>query len=170
MPAHTTPRPDPEAAGTDERAILLGWLAFHRSALAMKCDGLSGDQLTAMAVPSSNLSLLGLVRHMTEMENAYFRYGLGGGRVQMIYATPDDPEADIERVTPRDSAANLARWRAECDHADNLISTIASMDAPGPDGRPAALRRRLVKVLQEYARHNGHADLIRERIDGMVGE
>lgn len=167
MVSRVTTRPDPPTAG-DERAILLGWLAFHRETLAMKCDGLSRQQLITMSIPPSDLSLLGLVRHLTEMERGYFVYGIGGGTFQLVYCTDENPDADIAGVADADPDADFATWQAECAHADRLIAVVPSLDDLGAAGN--SLRWNLAKVLQEYARHNGHADLLRQRIDGVAGE
>ncbi len=164
----TTPRA-PEPSDGDERAILLGWLAFHRDALAAKCDGLSAEQLADASVPPSTLSLLGLVRHMTEMEHVYLVYALAGGAFGLIYCTDDDPEADIEGVTGGDVEGSLPRWREEREAADRVIAGYDALDALGA-GNERSVRWNLVKVIGEYSRHNGHADLIRQAIDGAVGE
>jgi hypothetical protein len=159
---------------TDERDLLLGWLAFHRDALAAKCAGLTNEQLVSTPTAPSNLSLLGLVRHLTEMERVYLVYALGGGTLQLVYCTDDEPDGDIVGLSRDMVAASMDRWYAERAAADALLAD--TLRAGGGDlGRPAAgngyaVRRNVVKLVQEYARHNGHADLIRERIDGATGE
>lgn len=160
-------REEPDLRG-GERALLLGWLEFHRQTLAMKCDGLDRAQLVAMAVPPSNLSLLGLVRHLTEMERIYLVHGIGGGPIEYVYAG-ENPEADFEEVATADPAAAFAAWDAERARADEVIAAVESLDAPGA-GNNWPLRSNILKVLGEYARHNGHADLLRERLDGTTGE
>lgn len=152
----------------DERALLLGWLAFQRDTLAWKCAGLTPAQLVTASVPPSNLTLLGLVRHMTEMERHYLVHGVGGAADTLRYCG-DDPEGDFEGVAGADPDEDMAAWLEDRARADETIATVADLAAPGA-GNGAALRWNLLKVLGEYARHNGHADLLRQRIDGAVGE
>ncbi len=159
--------PEPENAG--ERNLLLGWLAFHRDALASKCDGLGAAQQVEASAPPSDLTLAGLVRHMTEMERAYLVYPLQGGDFSLIYCTDDNPDGDIVGLTPEIVAPSLERWHAERACADALLAAVNSLDDRCVGSRNS-VRWNLLKVIQEYARHNGHADIIRERIDGAVGE
>ncbi|HEY2288032.1 MAG TPA: DUF664 domain-containing protein [Streptosporangiaceae bacterium] len=160
--------PEP-GAGAGERELLLGWLAFHRDALAAKCDQLTPQQLVRLAVPPSDLSLLGLVRHLTEMERVYLVRALAGGELRLVYCTQAEPDGDIVGLTPDLSTASLDRWHEERAHADRLLAAAGSLDAVAP-GNQHSVRWNLVKVIQEYARHNGHADLIRQSIDGAIGE
>jgi hypothetical protein len=160
-----------EPTDGDERHVLLGWLAFHRSALAAKCAGLSAEQLTLRSAPPSTLSLLGLVRHITEMERVYAVHALGpGGELEFVYGAYEDggPEWDIEADASM-SEESLANWVREQRVADTLIERQPSLDAPSP-GHGSSVRWTLLKLVGEYARHNGHADLLRERIDGATGE
>ncbi len=159
----------PEPRNADEHGLLLGWLAFHRDALAAKCEGLTPQQLVATPVPPSDLSLLGLVRHMTEMERVYLSYALGGGTLELVYCTDDNPDGDIAGLRPEMAQASVERWHAEMAAADLLLSAAHSLDDIS-QGNKRAVRWNLVKVIGEYARHNGHADLIRESIDGATGE
>jgi hypothetical protein len=159
----------PEPTSTAERGLLLGWLAFHRDALAAKCDGLTHEQLVMRSAPPSDLSLLGLVRHVTEIEHAYLVRALAGGRFTWVYCSDEAPDADIRDLQPDMVAASMARWHDERRLADQLISATGPLGAVAP-GNQFSVRWNLVKVIQEYARHNGHADLIRERIDGATGE
>lgn len=152
-----------------ERDILLGWLAFHRDALSFKCAGLTPEQLVAAAAAPSDLSLLGLVRHMTEMERAYLVYALAGGAFSWVYCTDTAPDADIVGLDPAMCAASMDQWQRERAHGDQLLATAGAPDAVSAGNR-RTVRWNLVKLIQEYARHNGHADLIRQRIDGATGE
>jgi uncharacterized protein DUF664 len=152
-----------------ERELLLGWLAFHRDALAAKCEGMTAEQLVARRAPPSVLSLLGLVRHMTEMERVYLTYALGGGDFSLVYCTDDAPDADIEGLTAEMVPESLDRWHAERARGDVLLSSTGPIGALSAGNR-LSVRWNLVKLIQEYARHNGHADIIRERIDGATGE
>lgn len=158
-----------EPGDVDERSLLLGWLEFHRAALLAKCAGLSHAQLVTASVPPSTLSLLGLVRHLTEMEHGYLVYALGGGEFGYIYCTDEDPEADIEGITEGDVDASLEALRMQREHADRLLAAATSLDEPGRGNR-RSVRWNLLKIIGEYSRHNGHADLLREAIDGAVGE
>jgi hypothetical protein len=159
----------PEPGNAGERDLLLGWLAFHRDALAAKCEGLAPEQLVQTSASPSDLSLLGLVRHMTEMEHVYLVYALGGGAFGLIYCTDEDPDADIAGLSAAMAPGSLDRWHEERTRADQLLSAAPALEAIA-SGNRFSVRWNLLKVIQEYARHNGHADLIRERIDGETGE
>lgn len=155
----------------DERQVLLGWLAFHRNALAAKCDGLSAAQLVTTSAPPSKLTLLGLVRHLTEMERVYAVWALGPDEaLQFVYGDYEDggPEWDLD-VDASMVAESFANWERERAAADALIEQHRSVDTIG-SGNGRSVRWNLQKLVGEYARHNGHADLLRERIDGATGE
>jgi len=122
----------PEPRTNDERELLLGWLAFHRNALAAKCDGLSDDQLMAMSAEPSDLSLLGLVRHLTEMEYYYLAHAIARGDSTPIYCTDDDEDADIVGLTAGMARASLNRWQAECGTSDVGLVTVDALDARAP--------------------------------------
>ena len=152
-----------------ERQMLDAWLDFQRDTLAVKCEGLTGDQLRQRAVPPSSLSLLGLVRHMAEGERQWFRMVLGGEQVPYHYYTDDEPEAEFD-VDGADVAEAFATWRSECADARKLAAAAPSLDAAGTqDGREFSLRWIMIHMIEEYARHNGHADLLRESLDGVTG-
>src|SRR5712691_12355193 len=153
-----------------ELEMLNSWLDFHRDTLAVKCEGLTDDQLREQSVPPSTLSLLGLVRHMAEGERQWFTIVFGGEPESYPYYTDDNPDADTDDVDTADVAEAFETWRAECDHARKLIAANPLLDAFGvQDGKEFTLRWILVHMIEEYARHNGHADLIRQRIDGATG-
>jgi uncharacterized damage-inducible protein DinB len=159
----------PYVAG--ERAMLESWLEYHRATLAWKCEGLDDAQLRERAVPPSSLSLIGLVRHMADVERNWFRRVLGGEDVPGIYWTDDDLDADFNDVDTADVQEAFATWRAECEHARRNAAAAASLDVTGQRrGEAVTLRWILVHMVEEYARHNGHADFLRERIDGAVGD
>ncbi len=156
-----------------ERAMLDAWLDYHRATLASKCSGLDDSQLRERSVRPSTLSLLGLVRHMAEVERSWFRRVLGGEDAEPIYySDPDDPDGDFDNVDTADVAEAFATWRAECDRARELAADAVDLEVTGVkrSGEPVTLRWILTHMIEEYARHNGHADLLRERIDGTVGE
>jgi hypothetical protein len=160
----------PEPGEGDERSLLLGWLSFHRNALAAKCAGLDADQLVTRAAPPSRLSLLGLVRHMVEMERVYGVWA-NGCRSELLWVwgeyVEDGPEHDFD-CDASQVERSMRAWRDEKASTDGTIRNLALDDAGGPNGR--SLRWNLHKLVGEYARHNGHADLLRERIDGVTGE
>jgi uncharacterized damage-inducible protein DinB len=153
-----------------ERAMLEGWLEFHRATLLLKCEGLDDAQRKARPVPTSLLSLHGLVRHMAEVERIWFRRALlvDPGAPFLWF---DEAKEDSELV-PLDGAdweADLATWEAECE-ASRQAATPRSLDETGErHGEPCSLRWIYTHMIEEYARHNGHADLIRELVDGGVG-
>lgn len=161
----------PEPADGDERSILTSWLAFHRNALEAKCAGLDAAQLVTRSAPPSTLSLLGLVRHLTEMERAYAVWALGPKEdLRWVWGeyTDGGPEWDIDADASM-LEESMAAWEREKALADERIRQHDTLDSIGA-GNGYSLRWNLQKLVGEYARHNGHADLIRERIDGQTGE
>jgi uncharacterized damage-inducible protein DinB len=150
--------------------MLDAWLDFHRDTLAVKCDGLTGDQLRERAVPPSSLSLLGLVRHMAEGERQWFKMVFGGEQIPYHYYADDSPDAEFDDVDGADVAEAFETWRSECADARERAAAAPSVDVTGTqDGKEFSLRWIMIHMIEEYARHNGHADLLRERIDGTVG-
>jgi hypothetical protein len=161
----------PEPPDGDVRGVLLGWLAFHRSALQTKCAGLDADQLVERSAPPSPLSLLGLVRHITEMERAYGSWALGPKcQLQWVWGeyTDGGPEWDIDADASM-LEESMSAWTQERTATDERIAAHDALDSIGA-GNGHSLGWNLQKLIGEYARHNGHADLIRERIDGQTGE
>jgi uncharacterized damage-inducible protein DinB len=152
--------------------MLEAWLDFHRITLERKCHGLSPEQLRRRAVPPSALSLLGLVRHMADVERNWFRRALAHEEAPPHYRSDHAPNGAFDHVDTADVEEAFATWRAECTHARTVVASFSELDALGRDearpGRPS-LRWVLVHMIEEYARHNGHADLLREVIDGVVG-
>jgi uncharacterized damage-inducible protein DinB len=172
----TVERIDPPLVA-QEREMLDAWLDYHRATLAVKCEGLTDDQLRAQAVPPSSLSLLGLVRHMGEVERSWFRRVLGGEQAPPRYYSDENRDGDFDDVAAADvAAADVAEafgyWRDECAHARERAAAAPSLDmiGTGRSGERYSLRWIMVHMIEEYARHNGHADLLRERIDGTVGD
>lgn len=164
-------RGDPPTEGS-ERKMLTGWLDFHRSTLAMKCEGLDSEQLNARPLAPSALSLAGLLRHLAEVERTYFRRVFAGAVVEPMPFEDDpfreDDTVDYSAASNNDGLVALKEWHAELTQARLVISDVKSLTDTGESGLP--MRFWLVKTLNEYARHNGHADLLRERIDSSVGE
>lgn len=154
----------------DERSTLLAFLAWQRATLARKCEGLDADQLRLRSAEPSTLSLLGLVRHMADVERGWFRSTLAGEEIDDRYSSDDDIDGDFDNVATADVEEAFASWHEECAHADEIISRRA-LDATGHQrtGREVSMRWILEHMVEEYSRHNGHADLLRERIDGATG-
>ncbi|MFF3545624.1 DinB family protein [Streptomyces platensis] len=158
----------PAVAG--EREMLQGWLDFHRDTLLAKCTGLTADQLTQASSTPSTLTLLGLVRHMTDVERSWFRKRFIGERIDNHYFTEDQPDADFDVLDPAAAEAHFAAFRTEIEACDKAVADrgLDETFSPRP-GRTLNLRWIYVHMIEEYARHNGHADLLRERIDGATG-
>ena len=154
-----------------EREMLGAWLDFHRATLAVKCAGLTDGQLRERAVPPASLSLLGLVRHMAEGEHQWFTMVLGGEQTPYPYYTDDSPDADFDGVDTADVAEAFQTWRSACAAGREWVAAAPSLEVTGTqDDREFSLRWIMVHMIEEYARHNGHADFLRELIDGAVGE
>lgn len=164
-------RPDPPYAA-DERTMLEAWLDFHRASLLRKCAGLTGEQLTERAVPPSTLSLLGLVRHLAEVERGWFRGGWQPDLDRPLWEDADDVDADLNATDPNRADADLGVYRREVDLARDEAAGHGLDDATRAPWRShdVTLRWIYLHMIEEYARHNGHADLLRERIDGATGE
>jgi uncharacterized damage-inducible protein DinB len=157
----------------DERTMLREWLEYHRDTLAVKCDGCSDAQLRTRSVEPSNMSLLGLVRHMAEVERNWFRRVMAGEDAPPRYYDDSNIDGDFDDVDDADVADDFAYWRTVCEDSREIERSFASLDDCGYHRRSdsdVSLRWVLVHMIEEYARHNGHADLIRERIDGVTGE
>ena len=156
----------------DERTMLETWLDFHRATLRQKCAGLSDADLRRRSVEPSSMSLLGLVRHLAEVERVWFRRVLAGEDAPALYCSKDHPDGDFDDVDIADVPASFAAWEEECVRARELAAAH-DLDAVGQrqrHGEDVSLRWILVHMIEEYARHNGHADFLRERIDGAVGD
>ena len=164
-------RPELPSTGS-ETEVLTAYLEWHRATFALKCSGLSAGQLSTRSIPPSSMSLHGLIRHLTLGERWWFRLQLAGEDVPMLYYTDDDPDQDFDDLSG-DPFAALEGWRRECDRTRAIVAASPDLDRTGirrRDGQPISLRVILVKMIAEYAQHNGHADLLRERIDGATGQ
>ncbi|WP_067476023.1 DinB family protein [Nocardia amamiensis] len=166
----TQPTETHQLAG--ERETLTSVLEFHRETLARKCSGLTADQLRLRPVQPSRLSLLGLVRHLTDVELGWFTRILSGTDTPFMYWHADTPDGTDFDVDDADSDESLRLWHSACARSRETADACESLDTFGvhrPTGDRYSLRWILTHMIQEYARHNGHADLIRERIDGQTG-
>ncbi|MGV9676480.1 DinB family protein [Nocardia sp. NPDC003482] len=169
VPEAADPRTRRHTTG-DERQVLTEILAGQRQTLVLKCEGLH-ENSALRSVPPSALSLLGLVRHLADIERRWFRRVLAGEPAPPHFSTPDRPDADFDDATPDTADAAWRAWRAEVAFAEEFTDRAANLDVTGEDSwlGPVSLRWVLAHMIEEYARHNGHADLLRERIDGAVG-
>jgi uncharacterized damage-inducible protein DinB len=155
-----------------ERDILSGYLDWHRQTLLFKCAGLTGEQLKIAAVEPSNLTLLGLVRHMAEVERWWFRRRAAGVDIGDLFCTEESEDGDFDDIATADPEADFATFAAEIDLARAAVADLPLDHAFTHPRRAQELSLRWVYVhmIEEYARHNGHADLLRERIDGVTGD
>jgi len=158
----------------DERSALESWLDYQRQTLLWKCAGLTVEQLRTRSVPPATMSLLGLVRHMADVERVWFRRRVAGEDVGSIYWTEPSPDADFDEVDRADPAADFATYAAEVEAARAVQGSRSLSDtfvSRWRDRRELTLDLRwlVLHMIEEYARHNGHADLLRERIDGRTG-
>jgi hypothetical protein len=170
------PEEDPRSQGGDpagERDTLTGYLRDYRLTLELKCSGLDAAGMACRSVPPSNLSLLGLVRHLTDVERNWFRRVLAGQDVGWRFRRDDDRDAafDGAAADPHLVDDAWAAWREEVRFAERFVDEAPDLEVTGTyrDGI-ISLREVLVHMIEEYARHMGHADLLRERIDGRVGQ
>jgi len=174
---------DPREHGpalVDERTTLVEYLRNVRRTLEMKCAGLDAEAMARRSVPPSTMSLLGLVRHLAEMERISFRNVMAGEDAPRLFTSAADRDGDFDGAVadPEVVAQAWEAWRAEVAFAERLVAGTASLDAAGHDrhgnrgldARPIALREVMVSMIHEYARHLGHADLLRELIDGRIGQ
>jgi len=162
------------AQNAGEREMLTGWLEHHRGVLIWKCEDLTVGQLRQRAVPPSTLSLLGLVRHMAEVERGWFRQVFLGEDVPDLYVRSADEDADFNDVDQADPAEAFHAFEEECAVSRQVLAQAPSLDVPSKQasertGQHWSLRWIVTHMIEEYARHNGHADLLRERIDGSTG-
>ncbi|WP_406099624.1 DinB family protein [Streptomyces sp. NBC_01013] len=166
----------PEATRTDgslvaaEREMLTGYLGWFRATLLRKCAGLTGEQLAERTTPPSNLSLLGLLRHMAKVERTWFRQRFAGQDLKPMYDPQKGKDADFEDLDPARAAEEYARLVEECRLADEIVAGASLDDTFVHNGEVFSLRLVHVHMIGEYARHIGHADLLRERLDGVTGD
>ncbi|MFJ9710035.1 DinB family protein [Streptomyces sp. NPDC101234] len=167
----TTERRVP-AIDADERSMLEGWLEFHRQTLATKCEGLTDAQLRTASVEPSPLSLMGLVRHMADVERNWYSRVLTGEKVPFRYWTDEDPDGDFHLTEADTWQETYEIWQSEIATARRNAADVGLDELSKGltrHGERINLRWIHTHMIEEYARHNGHADLIRERIDGATG-
>jgi uncharacterized damage-inducible protein DinB len=153
-----------------DRAMLEAWLEFHRTTLVLKCEGLDDAARKSRPVPSSLLSLHGLLRHMAEVERNWFRRVLlSEPETPHIWADPAVEDSELVPLDDADWDEDVAAWEAECAAGRHAASARELTDTGIRRGEVVSLRWIYVHMVEEYARHNGHADLIRELVDGQVG-
>jgi uncharacterized damage-inducible protein DinB len=150
--------------------MLRGWLEFHRATLLLKCEGLSGEQLALRSVAPSGLSLLGLLRHLTLVERAWFRRTFGAD----VEDAPLPWGTDFDHLDPVLAAEDVAAYEVEVERSRAVADALPDLDRTGLGRRggrdvTVSLRWVYLHMIEEFARHNGHADLLRERIDGVTG-
>ncbi|HEV3227305.1 MAG TPA: DinB family protein [Acidimicrobiales bacterium] len=170
-----TARVDPPLTDLGERDMLRAWLEYHRDTLLMKCDGLTPAQLGLRSVEPSTMSLQGLVRHMTEVERNWFLRVFAGVTAPPIYYNDDDPDGDFDNLDPDEVDDEMAMFHETLERCREVEAAAATLEENGAvhasHGRgPVSLRWIMIHMVEEYARHNGHADLLRERIDGITGD
>jgi uncharacterized damage-inducible protein DinB len=166
----STERVAPPLTG-GEREMLRSFLDYHRATLVMKCDGLGDEELRRRSMPPSTLTLLGLVRHLAEVERTWFRRVIAGEDLPLVWSDEGDYQVAYDATGATRTEAFDA-WQAEVEHSRRIERDAESLDVTGYNarwGEHVSLRLVMLHLIHEYARHNGHADLIREGIDGTVG-
>lgn len=170
QPSWTLPKPAPATGPRSgpERPTLEAYLNWQRRSLLNICAGLTGEQLATRALPPSNLSLLGVIRHMAKVERVWFRQRAAREDVAALHGGPGHP-ADFAELDPDAAEAEVAALIQEWQQADAAVAGLALTDTVDFRGEPWSLRMLYLHMIGEYARHNGHADLLREQIDGVTG-
>lgn len=150
--------------------MLKAYLEHHRESIELKCGGLTAAQMSAQSCPPSTMSLHGLIRHLAGVERWWLAINFAGLDLPMIYYTDDDPNQDFDALDG-DPAEALQVWRAECDRSRRIVDDASGLDQEGEVERGGSytLRWLILRMIGEYAQHAGHADLLREAIDGATG-
>ena len=173
--APTIDRHEPDLQGP-ERQSLEQWLDYHRATLLHKCSGLTHDQLKQQSVPTSGLTLLGILRHMTDVERWWFRMHGAGEQLDLQFSDDEWPNADFENLDSAPASDVIAAYDRECAAARAAVDgrSLDEVVSCGADHQhrhhERDIRWLFLHMIEEYARHNGHADLLREAIDGTTGE
>jgi hypothetical protein len=165
-----TPRTVTIPTTGDEQAMLTAYLDHYRETFELKCTGVPTTSLSHRSAPPSTMSLHGLARHLAAVERWWFAINFAGVDLPMLYYSDDDPDQDFDSLDG-DPLDALQVWRDECERSRRIVEAAASLDDEGRAGRnrPYSLRWLLLRMIAEYAQHDGHADLLREGIDGAVG-
>lgn len=167
------PRESVGPGATGEKAVVLAYLDRYRMTFEMKCEGLDAEQLARRSVPPSTMSLLGLVRHLAQVEHSWSRRVLEGhGGLDRLFKLADDGDWDFNGAVADDAVVTEAwgAWRAEVAHARALEADLDFDARVDVHGEECEVRDIVVHLVEEYARHCGHADLLRECIDGRTGQ
>lgn len=178
-PSDDDPRENRPRLG-DERTTLVESLRGQRLTLELKCSGLDAEAMAQRSVEPSTMSLLGLVRHLAEIERSTFRGMMAGQDAPRLFTSEADRDGDFNGAVPDPQVVAQAwdAWHAEVDFATRFVAEAPSLDITSDDplnqhgsgGGAMSLREVLVGMIEEYARHMGHVDLLRERIDGRLGQ
>src|SRR4051794_14227469 len=172
LPRDEDPRDTRATRG--ERETVLTYLRNYRTTFELKCQGLDAEQLARRAVPPSSMSLLGLVRHLARVEHHWWRRVLDGhADLDRLYRTEEQPDLDFDGAVADDAVVEeaWASWRREVEHAEQWLAREVPWDTlVDHHGEEVEVRDVVVHLLEEYARHAGHADLLRECVDGRVGQ
>jgi len=167
---------DPREAlppGKGEKAVLAEYLDRYRMTFELKCEGLTAEQLATRSVPPSTMSLLGMTRHLARVEHSWTRRVLEGqAELPRLYRTADDPDLDFNQAVADDAVVADAwtTWRSEVSHAWEVYAGLDPDNSVAVHGNKVEIRDIIVHLIEEYARHVGHADLLRECIDGRTGQ
>ena len=157
----------PEIA--DERSMLVSWLAYHRETVRVKCEGLTDEQMRMRSVPPATLSPLGMVRHLAEVEAFWWREVVEGKEFP-LYCSETNRDGDFDFGEDATVAEAWSTWEAQVAHADEVLATTRARRQVMERGTTNWIRWIMVHLIEEYARHNGHLDLLRQCIDGVTGE
>jgi uncharacterized damage-inducible protein DinB len=153
----------------DEKMTLTGFLDHHRATLLWKIEDLTPDQMRTAACPPSDLTLWGLLRHLAEVDRGWF-HDFDGADLPPLYCTEENPDGDLAIPDDADFEADLATFRSVCARSREIVAAHSLDDQQVTPKRTYSLRWIVVHLIEEYARHNGHADLLRQAIDGSTGE
>jgi len=154
----------------DEFDMLKAYLDYYRETFALKCAGLDPARLSERSAPPSTMSLHGLARHLASVERWWFAINFAGLDLPMLYYTDEDPDQDFGSLDG-DPLGALQTWHAECARSRQIVEQATGLDQPGARNRNGSysLRWLMLRLIAEYAQHAGHADLLREGIDGATG-
>jgi hypothetical protein len=154
----------------EEMSMLQAYLDHYRETFDLKCAGLAPERLSERSAPPSSMSLHGLARHLGGVERWWFATNFAGLDLPMLYYTDEDPDQDFESLEG-DALEALRVWREECERSRGIVARASGLDQVGAVERNGSytLRWLMLRMIAEYAQHDGHADLLREGIDGAVG-